>query len=70
VGRKRRASAPDPVSEFEEQAKWSSYTNSWSRSFRGWRWPVRAPILVIALACGAVAGLILWLATVFLTRLI
>ena len=57
---KRRNGDSGPASEFREEARWSSFTNSWSRPFRGWHWPLRAREVVTVLLVGAAGGAILW----------
>jgi hypothetical protein len=67
MGRRSRLSSKrgeDPVSAFKEQAKWSSFTNSWRFSGRpwGWHWPLRARQLLAVLFVGALFFGTVWVA--------
>jgi hypothetical protein len=35
VNRRERRQGEDPVERLQEEARWSGFTNSWNRSFRG-----------------------------------
>ena len=52
----------DPVSDFHEQARWSSFTNSWRFIGRhwGWHWPLKARQLLAVLVVGALVGGAAW----------
>lgn len=71
MGKRRRArDRYDAVGEFQRRASWSSYTNGWSASGRGFYWPFRngqfwvvmraafLSMFLIAAAVGAVVVLV------------
>ena len=56
----RMSGGPDPVREFQHESRWSSFTTSWSRRFRGWHWPLRGNQFIAVLLVGAAFGASMW----------
>jgi len=60
--RRSKRGGVDPVAEFHERARWSSFTNSWRFLGRqwGWHWPLKARQLLAVLFVGALVGAAAW----------
>ena len=60
--RRQSKGGADPVADFHEQARWSSFTNSWRFLVRhwGWHWPLKARQLLAVLFVGALVGAAAW----------